>query len=125
MCVFGISKLENYSGWAFSEMLAIARGGWEAKIPSIPKTCHTSYNEESWHSYTLLEEDPKKYINHVTHLLSSASISIFSLEISNIHYIRKYRYISNFNTWFLILFTFLSLVCSFDDVRKNGYSRPS
>ena len=48
----------------------------------------------------------KKYINHVTHLLSSASISIFSLQISNFHYIRKYRYTSNFNTWFLILFTF-------------------
>ena len=45
-------------------------------------------------------------MNHVTHLLSSTSISIFSLEISNFHYIRKYRYTSNFNTWFLIIFTF-------------------
>ena len=34
----------------------------------------------------------EKNLNHVTHLLSSASISIFSLEISN--------------SWFLILFTF-------------------
>ena len=31
----------------------------------------------SWHSYTLPKEDPKKYINHVRHHLSSAKISIF------------------------------------------------
>ena len=42
----------------------------------------------------------------MTHLLCSASISIFSLEISNFHYIMKYRYTSNFNTLFLILFNF-------------------
>ena len=53
-----------------------------------------------------LKKIQKKYINHVAHLLSSASISIFSLEISKFYYIRKYRYKSNFNTWFLILFTF-------------------
>ena len=47
----------------------------------------------------------KKTHNHVTHLLSSASIRIFSMEISNFHNIRKYRYTSNLNTWFLILFS--------------------
>ena len=85
-------------------------GGGRQKRPSIPKICHTSYNEETWHSYILFEEDPRKYTNHVTHLFSSASISIFSLEINNFHYVRKYRYTSNFNTWFLILFTFFESI---------------
>ena len=30
-----------------------------------------------WHGYSLLKEDQKKYIYHVTHALSSADISIF------------------------------------------------
>ena len=34
----------------------------------------------------------QKYMNHVTHLLSSADISIFSSEIGRFCYIRKYRY---------------------------------
>ena len=38
------------------------------------------------------------YINHVTHILSSASISNISLEIGNFHYVRKYRFRSHFNT---------------------------
>ena len=34
----------------------------------------------------------QKYMNHVTHLLSSAGISIFSSEIGKFCYIKKYRY---------------------------------
>ena len=49
-------------------------------------------------------------MNCINHFLSSASISIFSLQISNFHYIRKYRYTSNLNTWFLILFTFFESI---------------
>ena len=50
---------------------------------------HISYNDETWHNYTLPKEDPKKYMNHVTQPLSSADISIFSPEISKFFYIRK------------------------------------
>ena len=25
----------------------------------LPKICHISYNDETWHSYTLPKEDPK------------------------------------------------------------------
>ena len=32
--------------------------GGEQKGP-LPKICHTSYNDETWHSYTLSKEDPK------------------------------------------------------------------
>ena len=29
-------------------------------LASLPKICHTmSYNDETWHSYTLPKEDPK------------------------------------------------------------------
>ena len=56
-----------------------------------------SCNDETWHSYTLLKEDAKKYINHVTQPISSADISILSPEISNFCYIKKYGYKLHFN----------------------------
>ena len=76
----------------------------------------------------------KKYVNHVTHLLSSADISIFSPEISNICHIKKYRYrlhflriISNsFNLFFgggVFTGCFDKNGCNFD-ASKIGYSRP-
>ena len=43
----------------------------------------------------------------MTHFLSSADISIFSLEISKFFYIKKYTYRLDFDTQFLILLTFL------------------
>ena len=39
----------------------------------------------------------------MTHSLISADISIFSQEISNSCYIKKYRYRLHFNTWFQVL----------------------
>ena len=61
-----------------------AAHGWggEAKRHPFPKICHTS----------------KKYMNHVTHTLISADISIFSLEINKFCYVKKYRYRSHFGT---------------------------
>ena len=46
-------------------------------------------------------------MNHVTHPLSSADISIFSPEISKFCYIKKYRYRFHLDTYFLTLLTFL------------------
>ena len=40
----------------------------------------------------------QKYMNHVTHPLRSADMSIFSTEISKFCYIKKYRYRLHFNT---------------------------
>ena len=57
----------------------------------------------------------KKYINHVTHTISSADISIFSPEISNFCYTKKYRYRFYFNTKFLDIWNFfesLKFVCT-------------
>ena len=42
-------------------------------------------------------------MNQVTHPVSSADISIFSLEIGKLCYIKKYRYRLHFDTKFLIL----------------------
>ena len=46
-------------------------------------------------------------MNHVTHTLSSANISIFSPEISKFCYIKKYRYRLHFGTQFLFFLTFI------------------
>ena len=40
----------------------------------------------------------QKYMNHVTHPLTSADISILSSEISKFCYIKKYRYRLHFDT---------------------------
>ena len=61
------------------------------KSPLLPlqNLPHISYNDETWHSYTLLKED--------SHHLSYAEVSIFSPEISKFCYIKKYRYRVHFN----------------------------
>ena len=46
-------------------------------------------------------------MNHVTHLSTSADISIFSSEISKFCCIKKYRYRLHFDTQFLTLLTSL------------------
>ena len=46
-------------------------------------------------------------MNHVTHPLTSADISIFSPEISKFCYIKKYRYRLHLSTEFLIILDFL------------------
>ena len=47
-------------------------------------------------------------MNHVTHPLSCADISSFPRKISKFCYIKKYRCRWNFDTYFLILLTFLA-----------------
>ena len=79
------------------------RGG---KKGSLPKICYSYPIMMKLGSYTLSKEGPK-YMNHVAYPLSSADISIFSLETSKIRYIKKYRYRLHFDTNFLILLTFV------------------
>ena len=74
--------------------------------PSLKSVTHI-YNDDTCHSNTLPKEDPKNiYINHVTHPLISAGISIFSPDISNFCNIKKYKYRLHVNTYFAILLTF-------------------
>ena len=60
-----------------------------------------------WHlaQLYLTQRKSKKYINHMTHHLSSASISIFSTKISKFCYTKKYRYRLYLNAWLLVLLT--------------------
>ena len=60
----------------------------EAKRPTLSKICHTYP--------TMMKLDTR--VNHVTHSLSSAIISIFSQEISKFCYIKKHRYRLRFDT---------------------------
>ena len=86
-----------YSGWAFLGLLTDLGGtGAKSALP-LNNMSHTSYIDETQHSYTLPKEESKKYINHVTHPLTH--ISIFSPKISNFQYIRKYRYRLHFNAY--------------------------
>ena len=67
--------------------------GWEGskKAPSLKSVTHIL----QWWNLTqlyLTKKRSKKYVNHVTHLMSSTGITIFSLEMSNLSYIKKYRY---------------------------------
>ena len=87
----------HFRGWS-------GMGG--AKRSPLPKI---TYILQWWNlaQLYLTERRLEKYINHVTHPLSSADISIFSPEISTFCYTKKYRYRLHFGTKFLILLTFL------------------
>ena len=49
----------------------------------------------------------QKNINHVTHPLTSADISVFLLEISQFCYIKKYRYRFYFDPYLIFFLNFL------------------
>ena len=49
---------------------------------SLPKICHTYPTATKLGTAILVQSRSKKYMNHMTHPLSSADISISSLQIS-------------------------------------------
>ena len=66
-------------------LFGAAQGLGEAKKPPLSKICHTYPNLMKLGTvipYLKKIQRFKKYINHVTHPLSSADISTFSAEIS-------------------------------------------
>ena len=63
--------------------------GKDKKI-TLSKICQRHSTFVRSYSYALPKEDPKKYINHVTHSLSSADIGIYSLEMDKFCYIREH-----------------------------------
>ena len=78
---------------------------------------HTSYNDETWHSYTL----PKvsEYMNHVRYPLSSAGISIFSR--GNQH-ILLYQKVQIETAFWCIISNYFNFFWVFKDFfNKNGY----
>ena len=80
--------------------------GWGQKGPLSLKSVTHILQWWNLAQLYLTQRRSKKYMNHVTHPLSSADISIFSPEISKFCYIKKYRYRLHFGTQFLIFFNF-------------------
>ena len=105
---------------------AAHRWGEGEKAPSINSVTHPTMMKLGTVIPHLAKNIQKRYKSCDTHL----DISIFSLEISNLCYIKKHRCRLHLNN---IILTFFSLVlkivskygCNFDDVSKIGYSRPS
>ena len=73
--------------------------GWGDKkaSPSLKSVTHILQRWNLEQIY-LTYRRPQKYMNHLTHPLSSADISIFSSEIRKFCNIRKYKYRLNFGT---------------------------
>ena len=83
--------------------------GWEGKGAKKPPSLKSvTYVLQEWNLAQLYFtwRRSKKYVNHVTHPLSSADFRIFLLEISKFCYFKKYRYRLYFDTLFLIFLTF-------------------
>ena len=73
--------------------------GWGGgQKSSLPKFCHTYPTKMKLDTVIPYLKKTLKYMNHVTHLLNSADISIFSSEISKFCYIKKYKYRLHFGT---------------------------
>ena len=67
-----------------------ANGLGDSKKALLPKICHTNLAMiKRGTVIPYLERRFKKYMNHVTHPLSSADISIFSPEINKFCYFKK------------------------------------
>ena len=95
---FRINPIQDRYFWGCSQMGGAKRPP-SVKSVHIKIKLHISYNHENWHNYTLpCLKKIKKYINHLTHPLVSADMGIFSAEIGNFCYIKKYRYRLHFNT---------------------------
>ena len=97
ICIF---FSQPYSEWGFSGLLTDGggRGAQTAKRPSLPKIFHTDPTMKKIGTVISYLKKIQEYMNHVTHTLSSADISIFSPEISKCCYIKKYRYRLHFET---------------------------
>ena len=67
------------------------RGGGTKRLP-LPKIGHTYPTMKKLGTVVSHPKKIQKYMNHVTDLLSSAEVSIFSPEISKFFFIKKYIY---------------------------------
>ena len=91
----------------------------------------SSCNYETWHSYTLPKQDPKKH-NSSNTSLEFWDVSFFSPEVSTFCYNKKYAidcilmHIFNFlKPFWVFKGCFNKQGSNFDDVSKTGFSRSS
>ena len=64
---------------------------WGLLKAPLPKISHTNPTKMKLGTVIPYLKKIQKYMNHVTHPLSSADVSTFSPEISIFRYIKKYR----------------------------------
>ena len=82
----------------------------EPKRLPLPKICHTYPTMMEFGTAIPYLKKIQKYINHVTHPLSSADISIFSPKISKFCYIKKYRYRLDFESLVIVLINMVTIL---------------
>ena len=82
------NPIQDGLSWGCSR---IGGGGAERRPTSLKFITHILQWSNLAQLY-LTQSRSKKYMNHVTHFLISAEISIFSSEISKFCYNKKYRY---------------------------------
>ena len=92
--------------------------GGGGKKAHFPKSCHTYPTMMNLGTVTPYLKRTQKYINHVAHPLSSAGINIFLSGISNVCYIKKYRYIKKYIDCILV-HNFYFLFWVFKDFLTN------
>ena len=72
--------------------------GAKRPLPPLPRICQTYPRMLKLGTVVSYLKKIEKYINHLAHRMSSADISISSLEINNFCYIMKYKYRLHLNT---------------------------
>ena len=70
--IMEFNSIQNGIFWGCSRMGGGGAGFLAPRLQNLP---HISYNDKTWHSYTLYKEG----INHVTRLLSSADLHILHI----------------------------------------------
>ena len=123
---YGFKPIQDGPFWGCSPM----GGGKKARLPKI---CHTSYNNETWHSYNLPKEDPKsKWISRHTSwvLLTSTFFHWKSAKFAisrntDVDCILLCMSSNSFNFFRLFKYYFNRHSYNFVNVSKNGYFRPS
>ena len=78
-------------------------GVWGRKTP-LPKICHTYPTVMKLRTFTPYAIRSKKYMNHVTHPMSSADISIFLSEFS------KFWYISEIESLWIVIINMIKIL---------------
>ena len=77
-----------------------AAHGWRGGQKGLPSIKSATHILKWWNlaQLYLSQKRSKRYMNHVTHPLSTAEISIFLPEINKFCYIKKYTYRLHFDT---------------------------
>ena len=88
--------------WSFNPIQdGLFRGCSRMRGPKSPPSLKSGTDILQWWNLAqlyLTQRRSEKHMNHLTHPLSSADISIFSPEINKFCYVKKYRYRLYFDT---------------------------